>query len=172
MTNLPNTQTSPTVSRLFDAIQLAIPNGNKRLEFGGSVGQTDELPHSYHRSWLDSPHDDGYSVHYYGDKHRLRGLQGYSCALDLTFPNPADMVKYTARLHHLAITHNGKLFWRYGLREFAGTLDNRTVYGYDSTRGVRTYGWDDSHLYHIHVSFNRRLITSHNLLRLVEAFRD
>jgi len=172
MTNLPNTINSPTVLRLFDAIQLAIPNGNKRLEFGGSVGQTDEQPHSYHRSWDDIVHDNGYSVHYYGDKHRLRGLTRYSCALDLTFPNADDMVKYTARLHHLAITHGGKLYWKYGVREFAGTLDNRTTFGYDTTRGVRTFGWDDTHLFHIHVSFNRRLITSRNILRLADAFRD
>jgi len=127
------------VEQLFNAIVDAIPNGKDRVVFGGSVGQTDELPHSYHRSWLDSPHDDGYSVHYFGDKHELEDKTNYSCGLDLTFHTPADMQKYTARLHHLAVQH-GPLFWSHGLREFAGTLDSMATFGWDSTRNVRTYG--------------------------------
>lgn len=166
MTNLPHTINSPTVLELFHRIENQL---GKRVLFGGSVGQTDELYHSYHRSWQDSPHDDGYSVHFFGDKRMLRGKTSYSCALDLTFPAQADMQLFTARLHHLAVSE-GPLYWKYGLREFAGTLDSKVTFGWDCTTNNRTYDWDVSHLYHIHLSFNRRLVTSKNMFGLVKVF--
>lgn len=166
MVNLPHTVTSPIVQQLYDTIHKQL---GARVVFGGSVGQTDELAHSYHRSWEDSPHDGGYSVHYFGDRHMLSGKTQYSAALDLTFHAPEDMQRYTARLRHLAESQ-GPLNWSHGLREFAGTLDSKVVFAMDTTKNIRTYGWDSSHLWHIHLSFNRRLVTSRRLLKLAVVF--
>lgn len=160
------TQESPMVAKLFQAIQKAEP----KAEFGGSVPDlATELTHSYHRSYQDSPHDGGYSVHYLGDHVFLAGKTQYAAALDVTLPTPDLMEKYTARLHRLAVTH-GALNWSHGLREFAGTLDGSVVFAMDTTRNERTYGWDKSHLWHIHLSFNRRLILSPRLLKLAAIF--
>lgn len=158
---------SPMVRRLWDAIHTELP----QTEFGGSVPNLEtEQPYSYHRSWEDSKHDDGYSVHYYGDKHELHGLTEYACALDVTLRDHSDMIKYTARLHHLAVSR-GPLKWAYGLREFAGTVDGVNTFGWDTTRNARTYGWDATHLFHIHLSFNRRFVNDDRILRLASIFK-
>jgi hypothetical protein len=165
-----STAESPMIRQLWQAIHRFEP----RAEFGGSVPDlATELRHSYHRSWQDSPHDDGYSVHYFGDRARivLAGKTGYAAALDVTLPDPALMRKYTARLHHLAETA-GPLNLSHGLREFAGTLDSEEVFAMDTTRVVRTFGWDESHLWHIHLSINRRFVTSRRILKIAAVFDD
>lgn len=166
---------SPMVARLWTEILKREPAAErKETEFGGSVPNlATELRHSYHRSFQDSPHDDGYSVHYYGDRARLVliGKTQFASAIDITLRTPELMAKYTARFHALAVTR-GHLHWSFGLREFAGTLDGKTVFAMDTTRGVRTFGWDDSHLWHIHLSLNRRFITSSRLLKIATVFED
>lgn len=170
---------SPIARQIFDTVEGRI--GSKRVVYGGSVPNlSTELPHSYHRSWQDSPHDDGYSVHFSGDKsfNVRHKLNQYSCAVDITFHNTEDIQKATARLHHWATTT--RLNWGFGhspyLREFAGTLDGQTVYAMDLSsyrKPFRTFGWDNSHLWHIHLSINRCHILNGNLPKLiVNAFGD
>jgi len=151
-----NTIASPVVIDLYHAIADRI--GPKFVMLGGSVppelgnGALNELPHSYHRSWADSPHDDGYSVHFAGDKSpSVRTTKKrYACALDVTFHRPEDIQKATARLHHWATTTKNN--WNIGvlshspiLREFAGTLDSKNVFAMDLStyrKPFQTYGWD------------------------------
>jgi hypothetical protein len=131
-----------------------------------------ELKHSYHRSWLDSPHDNGYSVSYWGDKHIPRNAQQYACAIDITLPTQDLMIEYTSRFHRWAVGHKKSPVAK-TIREFAGTLDGKTVYAMDTTsrNPYRTYGWDQSHLWHIHVSINRRLILSKDVLTIANLFK-
>jgi hypothetical protein len=159
---------SPTVRLLFERIHVFEPHA----QFGGSVPNlATELRHSYHRSFDDSPHDKGYSVSYYGDRSPivLVNKKHYASALDITFSETTDMQKYTARFHHLAM-RNGPLNLSHGLREFAGTLDGKNVFAMDTTRNVETFGWDHSHLWHIHLSFNRRFVLSKRILELAKLF--
>lgn len=160
---------APIVRQIWERIDGHIP---KASAFGGSVPNlATELEHSYHRSWDDSPHDGGYSVHFWGDRRFLPGqgvCKGYAAALDVTLHKPEDMVKYTARLHKLAV-QGSPLMW--GVREFAGTLDNHNVFAWDCTVHERTYGWDTSHLYHIHLSFDRHLVSNRRLLRVADVFK-
>lgn len=171
---------SPVIAALWQAIEERI--GADRVVFGGSVPDVrTELPHSYHRSWDDSPHDNGYSVHYPGDKSlwMRQHCHQYAAALDVTFHDPADIMKATARLHHWSVTSRAN--WTGPahsplLREYAGTLDHQTVYAADLTRfraPVRTFGWDDSHLFHIHLSFNRWRVLDRSIIApIVAAFGD
>lgn len=159
---------SPMIENLWARIHAAVP----AAEFGGSLPGPGSGVHSYHQCWADVPKDGGYTVHYYGD--RLRLLQPnagrYASALDVTLP-PELMARYTARLHRLAVSHRAA-FAGYGLREFAGTLDGKEVFAWDLTSGQRTYGWDDSHLWHIHLSINRRFANSKRIMRIADVFTD
>lgn len=160
-------QLSPMVARLYEAIHLREP----KAQNGGSVpNEATELFHSYHRSWQDSAHDNGYSVHYPGDRRRLWQPSGgvYASALDVTLPTDL-MIKYTGRLHHYSVAHP-RAFYTAGLREFAGTVNGTEVFAWDCTSHQRTYGWDDSHLWHIHLSINRRFVNSARILALAELF--
>lgn len=164
-----NTQESPMIRALWDEIHKREP----KAEFGGSVPDlSTELGHSYHRSFDDSPHDDGYSVHYYGDRsaRELAGVEQYASALDVTLSTDL-MIRYTGRLHHFAVSRP-RVFYTAGLREFAGTLDGRVVFAWDATVNHRTYGWDDSHLWHIHISINRRFVNSRRILAIASVFGD
>lgn len=174
------TRESPVARAIYD--QLASKIGRDRLAYGGSVPNlATELPHSYHRSWQDSPHDRGYSVAHSGDRAPAisRAARQYACAVDLTFHDPSDMRKATARLHHWATTSRANwsgLVHSPILREFAGTLDGRTVFAMD-TSGYRspmqTFGWDDSHLWHVHLSINRwRILHADIVPVIVAAFGD
>lgn len=157
---------SPMVRRLVTAALAANPH----LRFLGSVPADldTELSHSYHRSWEDSPHDDGYSVHYWGDAHPRRDERNLASAVDWGFGAREDlMIRYTARLHHWA-TMPGNPLRAMGVREFAGTLDGREVFAMDLTgRPRRTYGWDSGHLSHIHMSLGRRSVNNRRIMRLV-----
>lgn len=153
---------SPAVAALWHAIADRVGKG--RVVFGGSVPDlATELPHSYHRSWTDSPHDQGYSVFFPGDRSLFVRTHNkdYACALDVTFHDPADIRKATARLHQWATTSGANWVGASRsplLREAAGTIDGVNTYGMDFTRfraPARTYGWDDTHLWHIHLSINR-----------------
>ena len=154
------------VGRLFDEIHRREP----LVLDGGSVPDlATEQPHSYHRSWSDSPHDGGYSVRYFTDRHPVRSGRNWACALDLTFRDPVLMMRYTARLHHFVLSRP-RCAYTHGLAEFAGTLDGRTVFAWDTRAGARTYGWDDSHLWHIHLSLVRRYVNTRRVLNLAWVF--
>ena len=161
------TTESPQVRQLWNLIRRYEP----QAEFGGSVPDlATEQTYSYHRSWLDSPHDGGYSVHYWTDKHPVRSARGHAAALDVTLHDPKLMIKYTGRLHHFALAHPNTAY-TFGLAEFAGTVDGQTVFAWDTRAKARTYGWDDSHLWHIHLSLTRRYVATRRILALAAIFK-
>lgn len=158
---------SPQVRALWELIHRYEPGA----QFGGSVPDlATEQIHSYHRSWKDSPRDGGYSMFYWGDAHPVVSAREFAAALDVTFSDPELMKRYTSRLHRFAISHP-KAYYSHGLREFAGTVDGKTVFAWDLTTHQRTYGWDRSHLWHIHLSFNRRYVNTRRILQLAGIFR-
>lgn len=177
MALLPNSIESPAVRAFVDRVASLEPT----FVFLGTRPQEDELAHSYHRSWLDSPHDDGYSVHFLGDKTFLTGKKKYACGVDYSFREGGKetgklrtdlLIKYTSRLHKLVLQTKGA-HWNLGIREFACTLDGEKVFAFDCTLKEREFGWDDSHLSHTHIGFNRRRILQTSvLLRLAKIFED
>jgi len=164
-----STLQAPMVGRLAQRIMAVNPHA----VFLGSVPKDidTELTYSYHRSWDDSPHDGGYSVHYWGDAHPHRVDRAFAAAIDIGFGIREDlMIAYTARLHHW-MAMRGNPLRAMGVREFAGTLDGREVFAADLTGTPhRTYGWDRSHLTHIHVSIGRRSVNHPRILGLVRLF--
>lgn len=95
-----------------------------------------------------------------------RGPGGYASALDISLP-PEQMRLYTARLDRAARQRDPRLYTSRGpvLREFIGTLDSRTVYCYVLVGGRPLGvgadagpdpGRDETHLWHVHLSFIRQ----------------
>lgn len=95
-----------------------------------------------------------------------KGSSSYASGIDLTL-NDKDMVLYSKRLDAAMRNRDKRLFINGEpvLREFIGTLNNKDVYCYMLTGGIPQgvgsdsgvdYGRDDSHLWHIHISFIRK----------------
>lgn len=165
---------SPVVREIVD--KLLTKFGENRVAYGGSVPNlSTELAHSYHRSWQDSPHDGGYSVHYPGDRVPVirPGRRQYACAFDITYHDPADIKTATTNLRNWAFHSRANWTGPYRspiIREIAGTIDGTNVYALDLTHyrsPKQTYGWDSSHLWHNHVSLNRWRILDRNIVPVV-----
>lgn len=129
------------IERAFGLIKTNIP----QAQMGGIVG---DARHSfgYHLARNELPPGD-YSNILALDK---QGSNIMASALDVTLP--ANLMKIcTARLHDFAVAHDYRLR---GLREFCGTLDGVNTFPWDlsnnSSEGLNS--WDDSHLWHIHLS--------------------
>lgn len=141
------------IERLWDDINRAIPPA----VMSGIVG---DASHSfgYHLARRDLPVGD-YSVQLPKDK---RGSGANASALDVSLP-PELMRVVTGRLLHAAHRHDRRLS---GLREFCGTLNGRDTYPWDlasdSSEGINS--WDDSHLWHIHLSFFREYADNYQVL--------
>lgn len=98
-----------------------------------------------------------------------RGRGTVSAGIDLKLPDGPNskMTLYTGRLKAAALARDERL-WLYGgpvLREFIGTVDGENVYCYVLTGGVplgvgkdsgEDPGRDESHLWHIHLSWIRQ----------------
>lgn len=125
-----------------------IHKGVPRAVLSGIVG---DVAHSfgYHLARRDLPRSD-YSTQLPLDQ---RGANDCASALDISLP-PDLMKLCTKRLLDAARAHDPRL---HALREFCGTLDGSHTYPWDlhsnSSEGVDS--WDDSHLWHIHLSFYR-----------------
>jgi hypothetical protein len=126
----------------WDAIDAAMPNA----QLSGIVGDSAHT-YGYHRgrNYISS---SDYSCQQADDK---AGPGEAASALDVTM-NDSDMKAVTKRLIAAVDAGDGRL---HALREFYGTTN-----GYDVTgRDVRTGNWitsDDSHLWHVHLSFYRK----------------
>jgi hypothetical protein len=122
-----------------------------RAKLGGIVG---DVHHSfgYHLARNELGPGD-YSVILPLDK---KGPSDTASALDVTLPDDL-MRTMTARLHDAALAHDYRLR---GLREFCGTIDGEHTFPWDlsdnSSEGLDT--WDDSHLWHIHLSGYRAYV--------------
>ncbi|WP_051110402.1 peptidoglycan-binding domain-containing protein [Longispora albida] len=124
-------------------------NAIASAEFSGIVGdRAHARTGGYHISREDQP-GWNYSVQLPEDK---RGASNWASAVDMSM-NAADMRLVTSRLLASAKDpHDPRLD---PVREFFGTLDGRTVTGWDCYHG-RPSSSDTSHLWHVHVSFLRQ----------------
>lgn len=133
-----------------DAIKWLYAEVRKRIgsaELSGIVGDRAHT-YGYHRARSVLPSSD-YSVQLDADK---AGPADAASALDIKFSS-ADMKIVTARLLRSA---KDKTDPRLDcLREFYGTLDGRTVTGWDCVEYHPSTS-DDSHLWHVHLSVLRR----------------
>lgn len=111
--------------------------------FSGIVGDAAHT-FGYHVARDELPPTDG-SVQLPLDQ---QGPGDAASALDISLP-PDQMIAVTSRLAGLAVAGDSSL---YALREFAGTLDGSATYAYDLAEHAPEYGWDSSHLWHIHLS--------------------
>lgn len=138
------TRAPQAITKLWNDIDKAIP----AALLGGIVGDS-RHNHGYHLSRNSVTHGD-YSVQLRRDR---GGASDCASALDVTLP-PALMKTCTRRLLAAAIGRDKRLG---ALREFCGTLDGHNTYPWDlptnSSEGLNS--WDDSHLFHIHLSFFR-----------------
>jgi hypothetical protein len=125
-------------------------------QLGGIVGDAKHRAeqHTYHISRQDQG-NGGYSTESYRNQ---GGPSDLAAAFDLTL-SPELMVTVTRRLHVAALNRDPRLA---NLAEFCGTLDNRNTYPWDmrsnTSEGVGS--WDDSHLWHVHLSFYRDTVNS------------
>lgn len=138
------TEYAPQALRdLFDAIQAKIP----QAQLGGILG--DSLHgYGYHRARAVLPATD-YSVELAQDR---VGDGWAASALDVTLP-PDLMIACTTRLLAAAKAKDQRLA---GVREFCGTTNGTVTHNYDLSNGYEGFGeWDDSHLWHVHISTYR-----------------
>jgi hypothetical protein len=106
-----------------------------------------------------------YSVRLTADR---RGSSTHASGLDISMP-PSQMKTYTGRLDRAARKRDPRLYTPAGpvLREFIGTKDGTTVYCYVLVGGEMLGvgadagpdpGRDESHIWHIHLSFIRQFL--------------
>jgi hypothetical protein len=116
----------------------------------------------YHRSynWIVNSPDSRYRLNDYSVRNSLdtAGDRNACAAFDLT-PGPwgstlnrRRMREITGRVHAAAKARDPRLR---ALREFAGTLDGRTVVAFNCSDGSFKSPFDSSHLDHVHGSFWR-----------------
>ncbi|WP_375502387.1 peptidoglycan-binding protein [uncultured Jatrophihabitans sp.] len=115
-------------------------SGDARHSFGYHV-DPDELPAA------------DYSVVTKRDRQGARVNPRSASAWDLSF-HQRDMTLVTNRLLQAAKSRDPRMV---GVREFCGTRNGRDTYPWDlhtnSCEGINS--WDDSHLWHVHISFYR-----------------
>lgn len=132
------------IFELFDKIKDRIPEA----QLSGILGDQAHT-YGYHRARAVLPQGD-YSVYLTADR---EGDQWAASALDINLP-PDLMKTVTSRLLRAA---KAKSLFLGTVREFCGTTDGVTTHSYDLATGHEGFGeWDDSHLWHIHLSFYRR----------------
>ncbi len=116
----------------------------------------------YHRSrqWILSSPDSNYGSRDYSVTQSLDkgGDERWVCAFDFTpgswgtAENRRRMVEITRRVYTAAKARDPRLS---SLREFAGTLDGKTVVTFNCADGSLKGAFDSSHLDHVHGSFWR-----------------
>jgi hypothetical protein len=131
---------SPAIKRVWEMVHDAIPSA----QFGGTYGNKP----GYHNCRANLPPSD-YSVQRPDDK---KGDPQVGAGLDLTFPNNADERRLTQNLIDATLGDDDRVWC---LREFFGTVDGQNVTGLD-VRDKRWVTSDDSHLWHIHLSWYRK----------------
>jgi hypothetical protein len=142
------------IRALWEAISAGLP----RAQLSGIVGNPDTHFFGYHRSRhfdinFGSDGADDYSVVLAQDK---KGADDCASALDVTMP-PDLMKEVSARLLAAGKADDPRL---HALREFFGTIDGVRVTGWDRHNPDDAHddtptSSDDSHLFHVHLSFYR-----------------
>jgi hypothetical protein len=118
-------------------------------ELSGIVGDASHVK-GYHRARAVLPPDD-YSVELKRDR---GGPAWAACALDIKPPDLVHHQRLTRRLRGAVTLRDRRLS---PVREFYGSLDGESVYGWDLATGQRATS-DLSHLWHIHLSFYRETV--------------
>ncbi|WP_412540806.1 hypothetical protein R8Z50_34310 [Longispora sp. K20-0274] len=141
--------TPPGLAAFAEAVRAAFRLGEDDIRLKGD----EEHTYGYHRSrnWImvDGDGDDDYSVQHPLDQ---GGEGNWSAAVDISLA-PDRMTAVTGRLLAAARAADPRLA---AVREFYGTVDGRTVTGWDSAYH-RAVTADDTHLSHVHLSFYRSL---------------
>jgi len=158
---------APTAIETLDAaIRARVP----QAQLSGIIGNPATHVYGYHRSrnWDVSygrDRKDDYSCVLPADQ---GGDGDAAAALDESLP-PALMITVTKRLLAAAKARDPRLA---AVREFAGTTNGTVTHSYDLATGHEGLGeWDDSHLWHIHLSFYRNAIGDPNkLLPIADVF--
>lgn len=137
-------------------------------QFSGIIGGPDQGHQwGYHRSrnrLIQIGHQDSSMAH-----ERDQGGDGDAVsALDIKMPL-GQMIAVTSRLKEAADAEDGRL--TDVVSQFAGTLDGGAVYAWDVGSHRRQTGWDNTHLWHVHISFWRDTCTEEAaLLRFADLF--
>lgn len=126
------------------------------LELAGILGDQAHT-YGYHRARAVLPADD-YSVTLPADR---LGNDWAASALDIKPAHPGGMVALTARLQHAVDRRDPRVIKV--VREFYGTLNGRQVHGFD-VDSLTAQVSDDSHLWHLHISFHREFSMSRKRL--------
>lgn len=92
--------------------------------------------------------DNAYSIRHDLDK---QGKPDAACAIDFGF-NDTEMKIATKRIYDAARAKDPRLYLK--CREFGGTLDGKNVTAFNVTE-QRSISFDDTHLWHLHVSIHR-----------------
>jgi hypothetical protein len=123
----------------------------KSYRFSGVAGDANHS-FGYHVDPLELPGSD-YSLQTARDRAGAAAYPHDASAWDLSF-GPGDMKTVTNRLLTAAKKSDPRMK---AVREFCGTLDGRNTYPWDlhgnQSEGINS--WDDSHLWHVHISFYR-----------------
>jgi hypothetical protein len=147
MSTPPNIYTTPAVWQLWEAISAAI---GYRVKLGGIYANKSGYHNTRNANRARWP--SNYSIQLDLDK---QGPADKAAAIDLTFSSVTDMKKYTKLLADAFDKRDPRLA---SVKEFYGTLDGSEVYGLGKkSREGEPYetSADDSHLWHLHVSFFR-----------------
>src|SRR4051794_36230012 len=110
--------------------------------FSGIVGDAAHV-YGYHLGRDDLPADD-YSVQLDLDQ---QGPGDAASALDISMPTD-QMIVVSHRLANAALSRDPRMR---AVREFAGTRDGRNVEAMDIAQWQVEHGWDESHLWHVHI---------------------
>ncbi|GIG58749.1 hypothetical protein Lfu02_31210 [Longispora fulva] len=137
----------PRLAAFGEAVRAAFHLGPLAIGTKGDANHT----YGYHRSrsWImiDGDGDDDYSVQVPLDQ---GGDGNWISAIDISLDSER-MAAVTGRLLEAVRAGDPRLA---AVREFYGTVDGRTVVGWD-TAYHRAVTADDSHLWHVHLSFYR-----------------
>jgi hypothetical protein len=131
------------IADVFNAYAARYPSAVLSGVMGGTPGQP-----GYHSARNELPGDD-YSVIQPPDQ---LGDGWACCGLDVSM-NPADMQAATQQLIDATQARDPRIVTP--VREFFGTVDGVNVTGLD-TQGNYWITSDDSHLWHVHISFRRQ----------------
>jgi hypothetical protein len=138
------------IQKLFNDIKNGIPGAL----MGGILGDKAHT-YGYHRGRNYVSGND-YSVQLAADK---KGDGEAACGLDLSWSSASLQYDVSARL--LNAKHDARC--TKVLREFYGSKDGKNVCGWDY-QGSYAVSSDDSHLWHVHISFLRQYATDYNAL--------
>jgi hypothetical protein len=142
------TRAPAAIRAAADRIVAAVPGA----VFSGIVGDAAHV-YGYHLGRDDLPSSD-YSVQLGLDQ---QGAGDAASALDISMPTD-QMVIVSHRLANAALARDPRMR---GVREFAGTRDGRNVEALDIAEWVVEHGWDESHLWHVHISGYRAYVDDH-----------